>query len=160
MPADDGRENERTEQEQKYIERKNVEPFRRIGEDSRKKASAYRMFVEAREESLERRQKEKSEKGDGKERRDVKFPDPESALPHPAGAFSPIRFTFNGEHSDKSRKEEKSFRSGKKSEALVEVTGNRTGKMIQRHLQQKKPPNGIEGENSTGPRNARIQRVR
>lgn len=118
------------------------------------------MLVEAREESLERGQKEESEKGDGKKRCRVEFPDSESALPHPAGIFPAIRFASCCEHPDKSRKKEKSFRSGKESEALVEVTGDGTGKMIQRHLQQKKPPNGIEGENATGLGRARIQRVR
>lgn len=90
----------------------------------------------------------------------MKFPDSECTRPHPARIFAACRFAFNGEHPDKSRKKEKSFRRGKKSEALVEVAGNGTGKMVQCHLQQKKPPNGIEGENATGLGNVRIQRVR
>lgn len=118
------------------------------------------MFVETREESLERRQKEKGEECDGKKCRDVKFPDSESALSYPAGIFTAIRLASSSEHSEETRKKEETLGGGKESEALVEVVGNRTGKMIQRHLQQKKPPNGIEGEYATGLGRVRIQRVR
>lgn len=118
------------------------------------------MFVETREESLERRQKEKGEEGDGKKRCRVEFPDSESALPHPAGIFPAIRLASSSEHPDETRKKEESLGGGKESEALVEVMRYRTGKMIQRHLQQKKPPNGIEGEYATGLGRVRIQRVR
>ena len=134
MPFGHPRKNKGADQQQKAVQRKNVDPIRQVSEDGYQNGAAKGMCVQRRKERFDFGKKKEGYGGKERYSYYVVLPNADGSFAHPAGILSSGRFTDDGEHADKAGKKEETFCGRKKTEALVQHVADRSAEMVQRHL--------------------------